>query len=252
MNYTDINARTIDRWVDEGWEWGAACTHEEFERARSGDVRVLLTPGKLVPGEWLGELRGKRLFGLACGGGQQMPLFTAAGAICTVLDYSERQLESERRVAAREGYDIEIIRADMTRPLPFDDETFDIIFSPVSFCYVHEVKPIFRECFRILKKGGVLLCGMDSGLSFLFGEDETTLVNTLPFDPLANPEQMAQLRESNDGVQFSHTLEEQIGGQLEAGFILTGIYDDTNTTGPLHDHNVPCFYATRALKPAQP
>ena len=32
---------------------------------------------------------------------------------------------------------------------------------------------------------------------------------------------MAQLSESDDGVQFSHTLEEQIGGQLAAGLILT-------------------------------
>jgi hypothetical protein len=29
---------------------------------------------------------------------------------------------------------------------------------------------------------------------------------------------MASLKASDSGVQFSHTLEEQIGGQLEAGF----------------------------------
>jgi 2-polyprenyl-3-methyl-5-hydroxy-6-metoxy-1,4-benzoquinol methylase len=33
--------------------------------------------------------------GLACGGGQQMPVFAALGADCTVLDYSEKQLASE-------------------------------------------------------------------------------------------------------------------------------------------------------------
>ncbi len=42
-----------------------------------------------------------------------MPIFAAAGAVCTVLDYSERQLENERMVAQREGYEIEIVRADM-------------------------------------------------------------------------------------------------------------------------------------------
>ena len=46
--------------------------------------------------------------------------------------------------------------ADMSKALPFDDETFDIIFHPVSNCYVEEVKPIFKECYRILKKGGIL------------------------------------------------------------------------------------------------
>jgi hypothetical protein len=43
-----------------------------------------------------------------------MPLFTAAGARCTVLDYSEKQLESERMVAEREGYEINNVRADMS------------------------------------------------------------------------------------------------------------------------------------------
>ena len=157
MNYQDINAQTIDRWIDEGWEWGIPISHETYLKALTGEWDVLLTPTKFVPHDWFGELKGKRVLGLASGGGQQMPIFAALGADCTVLDYSEKQLESERMVAEREGYDIAIIRADMTKPLPFADETFDLIFHPVSNCYVKEVKPIFKECARILKRGGVLL-----------------------------------------------------------------------------------------------
>ena len=123
---------------------------------------MLLTPTKFVPHAWFGELKGKKVLGLASGGGQQMPIFAALGAICTVFDYSESQLQSERLVSEREGYPIEIIRGDMTRPLPFDDDTFDLIFHPVSNCYVKEVKPIFKECARILKKGGILLSGLDN------------------------------------------------------------------------------------------
>ena len=161
MNYQDINAQTIDRWIDEGWEWGIPISHETYFKALTGEWDVLLTPTKFVPHDWFGELKGKRVLGLASGGGQQMPIFAALGADCTVLDYSEKQLESERMVAEREGYDIAIIRADMTKPLPFSDETFDLIFHPVSNCYVKEVKPIFKECARILKKGGILLSGAD-------------------------------------------------------------------------------------------
>ena len=50
------------------------------------------------------------------------------------------------------------------------------------------------------------------------------------------------------GVQFSHTLDEEIGGQLRAGFMLTDIYEDTNGGGFLHEHGVPCFVATRCVK----
>ena len=249
MNYQDINARTIDRWIEAGWEWGKPISHEIYQAAQRGAWDVLLTPTKAVPHEWFGELRGKRVLGLASGGGQQMPIFTALGAECTVLDYSEKQLESERMVSQREGYDIRILRADMSKPLPFNDSEFDLIFHPVSNCYVREVRPIWRECFRVLRSGGALLAGLDNGMNYIFDDDERMLVNSLPFDPLTNPAQMAQLEATDSGVQFSHTLEEQIGGQLEAGFVLTGLYEDTNGEGRLHDFHVPSYVATRSVKP---
>ncbi len=249
MNYQDINASTIDRWIEEGWEWGQPISHETYLAACEGRWDVLLTPTKYVPHEWFGELKGKKVLGLASGGGQQMPIFAALGADCTVLDYSPKQLESEAMVAAREGYEISIIRADMTKPLPFPDESFDLIFHPVSNCYVKEVKPIFKECARILKKGGILLCGLDNGVNFLTDDDEKTIINTLPFDPLTNPVHKAQLERQDCGMQFSHTIGEQIGGQLEAGLILTHVFGDTNGEGYLHELNVDSFWATRAVKP---
>lgn len=246
--YQDINAETIDRWIEEGWEWGKPISHEAYINAKEGRWEVLLTPTRVVPKEWFGELKGKKILGLASGGGQQMPIFTALGAECTVLDYSQKQIQSELAVAQREGYTINAVRGDMTKPLPFEDESFDLIFHPVSNCYVKEVKPIWRECFRVLKKGGVLLAGMDNGMNYVFDDDEKTVANSLPFDPTANPEQMQQLIRTNCGVQFSHTMEEQIGGQLEAGFVLTHLYEDTNGVGNLHEHNIPTFVATRSVK----
>lgn len=250
MDYQKKNAETIDRWVREGWEWGIPIDHATFAAAKAGNWKVHLTPVKPVPHEWFGNLKGKKILGLAAGGGQQMPIFAALGADCTVLDYSTAQMESERMVAAREGYSIELLQADMTKPLPFADGSFDLIFHPVSNCYVEEVKPIWKECFRVLKPGGILLAGLDNGINYLFaGDDETTVVNSLPFNPLKNEEQRRQLEEDDCGFQFSHTLEEQIGGQLEAGFRLTHLYEDTNGEGKLHEMNIPSFLATRAVKP---
>lgn len=249
MKYQDINAATIDRWIEEGWEWGTPISHETYVKATEGKWDVVLTPTRPVPHEWFGSLAGKKVLGLASGGGQQIPVFAALGAECTVLDYSEKQLESERMVAEREGYPVNLVRADMTKPLPFADESFDLIFHLVSNCYVEEVRPIFRECFRVLKPGGILLGGFDNGINYILDEKEEYLQNCLPFNPLKNPEQMRQLEAAGDGVQFSHTLEEQIGGQLEAGFLLTDVYEDTNGAGRLHEHGIPTFWATRAVKP---
>ena len=246
--YQDINATTIDTWVKEGWKWGIPVDHETYLRALNGDFEIKLTPTKNVPESWFPSLKGIRVLGLASGGGQQMPIFAALGAKCTILDYAESQLESERMVAQREGYDIDIVRADMSQRLPFDDESFDLIFHPVSNCYIREVKPLWKECYRILKNNGVLLSGMDNGMNYIVDDDEKTIINSLPFDPLTNEEQMKQLKGSEGGVQFSHTLDEQIAGQLEAGFTLLDLYEDTNGEGRLHELNIPTFIATRSIK----
>ena len=95
MSYQNINASVIDKWIkEEDWEWGKAISHEEYIKALNGDWDVKLTPVKFVPHEWFGDFKGKKLLGLASGGGQQIPIFTALGAECTVLDYSDEQLAS--------------------------------------------------------------------------------------------------------------------------------------------------------------
>jgi len=254
MDYTHVNSLAIDKWVAEGWEWGEPISAEAYAAAAQGQWGVLLTPLKAVPKEWFapwfneGRLDGCRLLGLASGGGQQMPIFSAAGADCVVFDNSAAQLESERMVAAREGYKIEIIQGDMTKTLPFADNEFDIIFHPVSNCYVEDISHIWRECWRVLKPGGVLLSGMCKDFVYLFDEENSLeIARKLPYNPLKDPELYAKAVAEDWGIQFSHGLEEQIGGQLRAGFTLADIYEDTDNLGGIGDY-LPVFLATLAVK----
>lgn len=255
QNYTELNAKTIDSWVDDGWIWGVPISPADCDRARNGEWDVLLTPTRPVPKDWFTPFPGTKILGLASGGGQQMPIFSLLGANCTIMDLSDRQLESERKVAQREGYNIEIVKADMTLQFPFPDESFDLIFHPVSNCYIEDVHHVWRECYRILKPGGVLLSGLDNGINYLFQDDEANkplkITGTLPYNPLKNPEQMKKLDLEDEGVQFSHTFDEQIGGQLKAGFILTAAYEDFN--GDAKEFataaaGIPTFWATKAVK----
>lgn len=247
--YTAYNAQAIDRWVKEGWEWGRPISREAFARARAGDWQMLLTPNIPVPKHWFGELRGKRVLGLAAGGAQQMPIFAALGAMCTVFDLSDSQLASERMVAQREGYAIDIVKGDMTKPFPFPDAHFDLIFHPVANCYIREVQPVWDECCRVLKPGGSLLSGLDNGVGYLFDENGLTVTHALPHDDLQDPDWESKVRAYNDSLQFSHPIQAQIGGQLKAGLMLKDVYEDTQNAGPLQEFNVPCFFATWAVKP---
>ena len=127
--YQDINKETIDRWIEEGWMWGKSTSHEEYLEAKKGNWNVLLTPTVFVPHEWFGTMKGKKILGLASGGGQQMPIFHALGAECTVLDYSSKQIESELLVAEREGYHIDAIEEDMTKNSLFQMKVLILYFT---------------------------------------------------------------------------------------------------------------------------
>ena len=104
--------------------WVKPVSRDEIAGARAGNWQVILTPTKPVPFEWFGNIRGKELLGLASGGGQQVPLFAAAGAQVTSFDNSPAQLAKDEYVALRDGLDIayeraiwQIYRGLMTRPL---------------------------------------------------------------------------------------------------------------------------------------
>jgi len=253
-NYTEINSKAIDSWAEKDWEWSVPISREDYKNAQNGQWQVVLTPLKPVPVDWFlpfiksNKLNGAKLLGLASGGGQQMPIFAALGADCTVLDYSDKQLDSERMVSEREGYSINIVKADMTKKLPFEDDSFDIIFHPVSNCYVEDVYHVWNECFRVLKKGGVLLAGMDNGVNYLFEEDDSLrIVNKLPYNPLKDEELYKRSIQGDGSIQFSHTIEEQLGGQLKAGLVITDLYEDTDNRGI--GEYMPNYIATRAIKP---
>ncbi len=96
---------------------------------------------------------------LASGGGQQAPILAAAGANVTVFDNSPAQLRQDALVAQREGLPLRTVQGDMRDLSAFGDDSFDLIFHPVSNIFVPEVRPVWRECYRVVRPGGVLLMG---------------------------------------------------------------------------------------------
>src|SRR5262245_51519477 len=98
MDIREYNRRAWDRKVQEGNRWTRQVGPEIVAAARQGEWQVLLTPTRPVPRDWFPSLGGLEILCLACGGGQQAPIFAAAGASVTVLDISPRQLAQDRLV----------------------------------------------------------------------------------------------------------------------------------------------------------
>jgi SAM-dependent methyltransferase len=162
MDVTEFNRLAWDRQVERGSEWARPVSPAEVAAAKAGQWSIILTPIKHVPHDWLPPLPGLDVLCLASGGGQQGPILAAAGAKVTVFDNSPRQLEQDRLVADRENLTIRTVDGDMADLGVFADEVFDLIVHPVSNVFVPDVIPVWRESFRVLRNGGVLLAGFNN------------------------------------------------------------------------------------------
>src|SRR5687767_15148242 len=157
------NRAAWDREVDNDNEWTRPVGPDVIARARQGDWSVVLIGYEPVPRDWFpADLSGVDILGLASGGGQQGPILAAAGANVTVFDNSPKQLEQDRFVAERDNLKIHTVQGDMADLGVFSDETFDVIVHPVSNVFVPDVIPVWKESFRVLRKGGVLLAGFNN------------------------------------------------------------------------------------------
>src|SRR5450759_4407607 len=113
LNVRDYNRYAWNRQVDINNKFTIPVNPQTVAAARKGEFSVLLTEAKPVPSAWFPPFQGLNLLGLACGGGQQGPVFAALGANVTIFDNSPAQLERDRQVAAREGLNIRTVEGDM-------------------------------------------------------------------------------------------------------------------------------------------
>lgn len=258
----DIHAYNADVWdrrVARGDMWTVPFGPEVIAAAREGVVNLLLTPSRFVPASWYPPLVGADVLCLASGGRQQGPVLAAAGARVTVLDASPAQLARDREVAAREHLDITTVQGDMADLSAFQPASFDLIFHPVSNCYAPAVRPVWLECARVLRTGGILLAGFNNPVTYIFDQEalwergEMMVQHPLPYADLGSlsPEALERWIADGEAFEFSHTLEDLIGGQCDAGLYLTGMFEDrwAEEQAPVLERFFPWFIATRAIKP---
>lgn len=256
MDVRDYNRRAWNRQVEQGNRWTVPVGPEVTAAARRGEWQIVLTPTRPVPRDWFPALPGSDVLCLASGGGQQGPILAAAGARVTVLDNSPRQLAQDRMVAERDGLEIATVEGDMADLSAFPPASFDLIVHPVSNTFVPAVRPVWREAARVLRPGGALLAGFTNPVLYIFdwGRWEQGVLEVrhgLPYSDLENlTEEERERTRAGEPLEWSHTLEDQIGGQLDAGLLLAGFYEDhAGEPDDLLGRYMPTFIATRAMKP---
>ena len=211
--------QNINRLAEGRVAWSEPASQEQLSRARMGRLVLFFGDEEAVPSEWLGDLHGKRVLCLAGAGGMQAPILACAGAEVTVLDLSERMLDRDRAVSAREGLNIRIEHGNMCDLSRFPDGSFDLVVNPPSLFYVPDVTPVFREVYRVLRRGGVFIMASSNPIAYVCDWDEEMqcykAINRMPYCSADHADQ-------GEWVEFGHTMESYIGGQLRCGFALTG------------------------------
>lgn len=253
MKYVEENSRIWDKRAENNDRWSTVVTAEEVAKARKGEWHIILTPEKPVPHDWFpAEMKNLKVLCLASGGGQQGPILAATGADVTVFDNSQGQLEKDRFVAERDGLSIKTVQGNMQDLSMFADGSFDLIVHPWSNNYVDDILVVWKECSRVLKKGGLLLAGFGSPLEYIFDlkkfeKGELELKYSIPYADIDHQDDEA-VREVSaaEGFSWGHSIEEQIQGQISAGFVITGFYEDRGCW--LLDKYINTSMATKAIK----
>ena len=255
MDVRRYNRVMWDRQVQRGNRWTLPVSAETIAAAREGDWSVQLTSRSAVPREWFPPLAGADVLALASGGGQQAPIFAALGARVTVLDNSPAQLARDREVSEREGLELATVEGDMADLSAFADASFDLVFHPCSNSFVPDVRPVWREAFRVLRPGGTLLAGFLNPALYVFDQlaaekGELRVRNSLPYSDLEDlsDEERAEFAAQDEPLVWSHTLDALIGDQLAAGFQLTGLREDAGDDAL--SKYMKTNLMTRASKPA--
>ncbi|WP_010097652.1 class I SAM-dependent methyltransferase [Ornithinibacillus scapharcae] len=256
MNIVKHNSSAWDRKVETGGNYTKPVSKEVIEKSRAGDWSITVTTTKQVPRDWFPEsLKGVKILCLASGGGQQGPILAAAGADVTVVDISVKQLEQDQFVAKRDDLNLETIQGNMEDLHFLEDDEFDIIVHPVSNVFINDVQPVWREAYRVLKDGGVLIAGITNPLLYIFDDEEEEKGNLvvkhkIPYSDLEvlSEEKLKEFARLKRPLEFGHSLEDQIQGQIDAGFVVTGFYEDDFGGGRMLDNHIKTFIATRAMK----
>lgn len=258
-NKVDVTAFNRDMWnkqAESGNKWTIPVNEQEISAARGGKLSLFLTPVKYVPADWFPPLKGLKVLALASGGGQQVPLFAAAGADVTSFDNSDAQLQRDLQTAEKYGLKVTVVQGDMKDLSSLERESFNFIFNPCSTCFTDDVRTVWQECSKVLKRGGTLLTGFFNPVALLFGDQEYEDVSEMkllykqPYSDLTSiSEELRQkLMAANEPLVFGHSLSDQIGGLTGAGLAVTGFYEDYWGGAKMIDEFFPSFIALKAVK----
>ena len=182
----------------------------------------------------LGDLRGKRVLELGCGGAQCSIAFAKHGAIVTGIDFSSEQLAFARRLCEREEVRVELRQGDLADLAFLQADSFDLVFSAYAFGHVEDLNRVFRQVHRVLKVGAPLVFSLPHPAYNMIDHDsdQPLLIRRSYFDKKPIDYRV-------NGVRFTdypHTIADLYMGLLRASYRVDLIVEPAPTPGRRRSH----------------
>jgi ubiquinone/menaquinone biosynthesis C-methylase UbiE len=109
----------------------------------------------------LGNVKGKKILEIGCGGGQCSIAFAKQGAKCIGVDISKEQLKYAEKLAKNNKVKVEFIQGTFQDLSKFKSNSQDIVFSAFALQYSPNLLKVFKQVNRILKKKGIFVFSLN-------------------------------------------------------------------------------------------
>ena len=110
--------------------------------------------------------RGRRVLEVGCGAGVDLARFAKGGASVVGVDLSSSAIDLARANFEQQGLTGDFRVAD-GEALPFEDNSFDLVFAHGVVQYTADPKRLVEECRRVLKPGGEAVFQVYNRVSWL-------------------------------------------------------------------------------------
>lgn len=174
----------------------------------------------------LGEVRGRDVLEIGCGGAQCSRWLVTQGARPVATDVSAGQLAQARRLNAETGLAVPLVQADAQR-LPFADASFDIVCAAYGAVpFVADSAGLMREAARVLRPGGRWVFSTTHPMRWCFRDDAGPaglVVESSYFDRRAYVEQ----DDGGDATYVEHhrTFGDRVREIVSAGLTLVDVVE---------------------------
>jgi ubiquinone/menaquinone biosynthesis C-methylase UbiE len=225
--------------VDIKKSWDKIAEHYNKRYDISCDV---VHYGPLCPGEdklcLLGEIDGKKVIDLGCGGGQNAVALAKMGADVTALDLSTEQINQAQMLAAEYKVSIRFRQSDISSLSFLENEGFDIAISACSISFLERIDLVFQEVHRILKPDGRFILSDMNPLQYLLDETEDGVVFNNTFRQRSLPINWSwEFNELNRAPRFRHyvrMISDYINSLIDSGLTIKKILEPESTMDTPH------------------